>query len=220
MRTAWASTSTTAHSARERSNAGPSIRRSRSSSVKIPDPLRLTARSEREAKERYVRFLQRALRCVAPHASLRIGSAPGSTESNVYSLHWTPEPIRAEAPDGKPIFLTIDQLVALGDDSLFPGDVKFKTLKYFYGVSTDPSADPFLYWHWNPSDQGWPYPHVHSEVRDPLNRSMRLHIPTGGRISVEQVLRFLILEGIVRACDPDWESRLDDGHKRFMTAQR
>lgn len=87
--------------------------------------------------------------------------------------------------------------------------IRYAIRSYFYGLSNRADAEEFfLYWHWNPVDRNWPYPHVHAPVADPLDRGMRLHVPTGGPVAIEHVLDFLLRERLVEPAHDDWSETL------------
>lgn len=186
--------------------------------MRVPRPWRIRAKTEAQAKQRYVGFLRQAARCVSPSADLRIGEAAAG-DGRIFALDWF-QPVVARRPDGGSLFIRIEQALMLESDPWFPRERKFRTLQYFYGVREHEDGDEFLYWHWNPADARWSYPHIHTAVEDPAGRSMRLHIPSGGRVSIEQVLLFLLRENLVVPEHPDWESTLAEGHGRFRYAQR
>ncbi len=110
----------------------------------------------------------------------------------------------------------MDQLLQVQRNPDYARELKYRTLAYFYSVSATAHGDPFLYWHWNPSDTKWPYPHMHASiVGDPGGRGSRLHIPTGQRVTIEQVIGFLIRENLATPALDDWEAVLADGQRRF-----
>jgi small subunit ribosomal protein S6 len=73
---------------------------------------------------------------------------------------------------------------------------------YFYAIRRIDDDGQLLAWHWDAARP--PPPHVHAPVEDPRGRGRRLHIPTGGRVSLAQVLRFLIEEWDVVPARRDW----------------
>ena len=92
------------------------------------------------------------------------------------------------------------------------------TATYVYALYDHPdtaSVEPLIRWHWNRDDPNWSAPHVHVAIPDPQGKGVDLHIPTGGRVSIEQVVTFLIRDlDVVPALD-DWEAVLAEGQARF-----
>jgi hypothetical protein len=118
--------------------------------------------------------------------------------------------------------LRMRQAVQPVRDEDFVGEFRFTTRAYVYSIHSGldfSSADPLLYWHWNPSDDDRG-PHVHAPVADPSGRGLRLHLPTGRRVSVEQIVEHLIEDWEVVPARADWRAVLDDGRERFDTYRR
>lgn len=134
-------------------------------------------------------------------------------------LAWSDYPTEVRQPNGAPLFLKFDQAFQIVPHPTYKGERKLLTRAYFYGVCTSQDADPILYWHWNPEDKNWPYPHLHAPVADPAIKGMRLHIPTGQRVTIEQVLGFLICEVMIKPVHENWEADLKDGQRRFEIFQ-
>lgn len=55
---------------------------------------------------------------------------------------------------------------------------------------------------------------MHISVPDPLGKGTKLHIPTGSRVTVEQVLSFLIRDWGVQAVD-GWQEAIGESQARF-----
>ena len=60
-----------------------------------------------------------------------------------------------------------------------------------------------------------PYPHIHTSINDHLGRGTRLHIPTGKRVTVEQIVAFLISEMNVVPVVDEWAEILGEHQLRF-----
>ncbi len=91
------------------------------------------------------------------------------------------------------------------------------TREYAYRVS-DERDDLLAEWHWHPmtqiSDDDAPWPHLHAYgVRDALTLH-KLHLPTG-RVALEAVVRFLILDLDVVPRRDDWRAILDRHEEQF-----
>ena len=180
----------------------------------VPQSSRQPARTETELRSRYITVLARAIRCVHPTVQPRIGPSPRAGAFR--SLAWSEEPIPVPTPRGDQLYLAIDQLLEIVPNPDYPGEIKYSTRMYSYAVyeSEQPDAPTLFHWHWNPASD-WPDPHLHLSIEDPRQRGPRLHIPTGGRVTIETVLRFLIREQMVTPANDDWEQQLSDGQRLF-----
>ena len=102
-------------------------------------------------------------------------------------------------------------------DGRFRGEYRIAIRAYHYAVGRSATDDPgFLSWDWHPgSSLDYPYPHIHVPIPDPSGRGYRLHVPTGKRVTVEQVVGFLIQELLVEPARPDWAEVLEDTQRRY-----
>ena len=149
-----------------------------------------------------------------------LGQTP--RDSNEVSLRSNPEPIHLRTRDGAAYFLRLRQLLQFVNDDRFRGEVRLSTRAYIYSIYDSPGmmeVEPLVYWHWSPPTDGRD-PHVHAPVGDPAGRGMRLHLPTGRRVSVEQIVEHLIEEWGVVPARADWRSVLQDNRTRFETYRR
>ena len=85
----------------------------------------------------------------------------------------------------------------------------------FYQVR-DRSGAEIIAFHWHPRRRDSPdFPQFHVTSRvGAVEVSRRHHVPTG-RVSLEAVVRFLIVELGVALRRDDWEDVLADGERRF-----
>jgi hypothetical protein len=95
------------------------------------------------------------------------------------------------------------------------------TTEYIYRVS-DERDDLLAAWHWHPMTQlsgdDAPWPHLHAYgVRDTLTLH-KLHLPTG-RVSLEAVIRFLVMDLDVAPRRADWRTVLDRREEQFRQAR-
>lgn len=86
---------------------------------------------------------------------------------------------------------------------------------YFYTFS-EQNGREIIAFHWHPESRDQPdFPHIH--VNSPSGASAihrKHHVPTG-RVSLESVVRFAIVELRVRPLRPDWERVLDASQADF-----
>lgn len=186
-----------------------------------PQSMRQPEDSESGAKSRYLGVLRQSISCVRSNVHLWLTPVPDGTRQ---SLTLSERPIALRPGEyGKPLFLTIAQSVEVVPHPEYQGDFKCSTRSYFYGLFDTDDVDhtyPFLAWHWQPDDQRWRDPHVHAPLPDDLGRHQvggKLHTPTGGRVWLEEVIRFLLKERLAAPAagmENTWEQALDDAQKR------
>jgi hypothetical protein len=91
------------------------------------------------------------------------------------------------------------------------------TTEYIYEV-TDESDEPIATFHWHPAaaqagdEEHWP--HIHAYGAREILTLHKLHLPTG-RISLEAVVRFLIVDLDVVPRRNDWSDILDRHEAQF-----
>ena len=123
---------------------------------------------------------------------------------------------------GVPLYVRVLQTGFVVPDPRYPGEWKVSTATYVYALYDRPdtaTAEPLIRWHWDRDNPNWPEPHVHVAVPDPQGKGVDLHIPTGARVSIEQVVAFLIRDMGVTPAIPDWQDVLGDGQARFDAFQ-
>jgi hypothetical protein len=89
------------------------------------------------------------------------------------------------------------------------------TVAYDYRLSRSDGAE-LLSWHWHPHILDFRWPHMHV-ARGPVSR--RAHLPTG-RVSIESVIRLLLMDLGVRSLRPDWAAVLDETEGLFLRYRR
>jgi hypothetical protein len=127
------------------------------------------------------------------------------------------DPATVRRRHGKALYLKATQsfhVVQLADG---PPEFKVTTDGYAYTVTETKDLTTELFaWHWHPGTR--PDPHLHIGRAHPDHSSLaKLHVPTG-RVLLEAVTRFLIVDLDVRPLDPDWEAVLDDVTRRVKRA--
>ena len=183
-----------------------------------PDAWRQKASTPAEARDRYRRFIQRALSCLDSRVFCRVLQVRG----NAVTLRTVARLMKLDTAAGSSLYLEIFQTGLVVPDPRYGGEWKISTVSYTYAVYDRPdieSAEALIRWHWNRDNPNWPAPHVHVAVPDPQGKGVDLHIPTGARVSIEQVVAFLIRDMGVTPAIPDWQDVLGDGQARFDAFQ-
>jgi hypothetical protein len=99
-------------------------------------------------------------------------------------------------------------------------ECRVKTEAYTYEIEDEESRHELFAFHWEPaapnSKIAIPHMHVGFAVRDSgLRVDNKAHIPTG-RVAVEDVVSFLILELGVAPLHPGWNRTVEDKRAAFM----
>lgn len=104
----------------------------------------------------------------------------------------------------KRLYMTVKMQYRVTKAEGVKGPWKVSTAAYFYALH-DAEQRELIAFHWHPETEGQKDPHLHfygaSNVAAFLEK---VHLPTG-RISLEQFLRFLIVELKVKPLRNDWE---------------
>lgn len=177
--------------------------------------MRDPARTKAAARTRYTNYLQQTLSFVTL-AVWRVVPVP--RQEGVYSLDHSEETIPLRRGKGfAPLSLAARQLFAYHHDTENTGDWRCRTLGYAYTVfeGTDLSRE-LLAWHWHPSSRPDTHLHVGKGHPDLSGLSHKAHVPTG-RVSLEEVVAFLIRDLMVEPQRDDYEAILDDTLTRFKT---
>src|SRR5262249_4659329 len=86
---------------------------------------------------------------------------------------------------------------------------KVSTVAYMYGIQDENKVELLAY-HWHPRttpQHGYPHPHLYEGTSARV--LSKLHVPTR-RISLEELVRFLITEMKVAPLKDDWEKILGE----------
>lgn len=174
--------------------------------------MRDPARNEREALRRYKRVLQRSLGVVTQAVWV---TGEREQARGTHFLRTSEVPLRLTSVGGGYVYLAANQSFTYEKHGRFVGEYKVKTLGYIYAVGLGPSReDTIVAWHWHPENRPDCHAHVYAP-HDLLPEGLaELHIPTS-RVSMEQVLRFLIQDLGVRA-RTGWEDAIADSEGRFL----
>ena len=167
------------------------------------------ARSDAEAKARFLGVLNRSLSAVCRN-SVWIVSPLAGGQFNAFT---SPKPaIRLRVPDGPDLYLrSTIRFQYVADDRFTRGERKVSTDLYAHTVGTSDSLKPQLYsWEWSTAQA----PHLHVRRGDPDYGGLgKLHLPTG-RVFFEDVLRFLVTEHGVPPARDDWQDVLGEGLRK------
>ncbi len=153
-------------------------------------------------------------------AQLYVGPSPQGSANSV-SLEPFSNPIPLKVHGGERLYLLLGQQGEVIKDGRFRGEYRITTRAYHYAVLRSESEDTgFLSWDWHPgSTPDYPYPHIHVPIAEPTGRGNRLHVPTGKRVTVEQVVGFLIQELLVEPAREDWAAVLEETQHRYDVYQ-
>lgn len=130
------------------------------------------------------------------------------------------DPVQLDRAGAPPLFLwaTQDFHTALGTGSR-RRDWKVYTDGYAYTVSEDPNLSyELLSWHWHPRTRV--DTHLHIGKSHPTHGGLAdYHVPSG-RVSFEQVARFLLTDLGVTPARDDWDAVLSASHSLFVKFRR
>jgi hypothetical protein len=173
---------------------------------------RIPARTDADAKKRFLSVLNKALSAVSSTALWRVGiSGDGNAAFTV------PEVVALPTPDPElTIHLRSTMRFSYESHPTFSGERKVATSYYAHTVGQDEELQPQLYsWEWAAAEPT--YPHLHLRRSDPAFHGLgKLHIPTG-RVFFEDVLQFLIRDHDVKPAREDWAEVLEECHRRVST---
>jgi hypothetical protein len=182
--------------------------------------VREPAKSPAAARTRYVRFLQLSLSCLTKAVWFFTPGPPGR-QDDVVALVASEAPVRLQRSHGPSrLSPSPTQLFKIIPDERYEGEYKAQTLAYIYTVHIEAGSSEdaeFVAWHWHPPTtpgRTEPHPHVHAEHRLSGLSMSRLHIPTG-RVSFEQVVRFLVDDLEVVPPRHDWRDVIAESEERF-----
>jgi hypothetical protein len=121
-------------------------------------------------------------------------------------------------------YLCLYQRLGLRREERFLTTLEYK---YQYQESEDEETWIFRYEYQREPEEGYPYPRSHLHVNAaPESYSSgkpfpRLHLPTGARVTVEDVVRHLVNEHEVPVISPDnWQDVLEGAEHAFGEIQR
>jgi len=181
----------------------------------VPEPRPadyIKARSDAEAKQRYLRFLQASLSAVHPNAQWKV--LPRKTDGQ-WSAVTVPDWLSLETPGGpeEQVYLRATQVYEYIDHAERSGERKVATRDYAYTLADgEERRNEIFSWQWHPTT-GKEDPHLHAH-RGRSGTLGKLHLPTG-RIAFEDVLLFLVDDWGLTPCQDDGEQTLRESRSRF-----
>lgn len=165
----------------------------------------MPGRTPDQARTAFLGPLYRALSGVTRAQFFYRPHAPGETEI----LTLSESPLELGSDRLGRLGVALDQQYVLVETEGRASDRwKVSTRAYRYRIDGDGGSE-MASWHWHP-EVGPPRPHAHVQ-HGPL---AGLHLPTG-RVSIEGILRFLIVELGVPPLRDDWQEVLDVAQEEF-----
>lgn len=141
----------------------------------------MSGRTEREAAENFVGFLQETISCVT-----RESFTVFPQSKKLYKI-WTNPSFELPTRSGARLFLSVTQVFRVVPHPDEIGHFKVKTREYSYRLSqrVNVEAREILAYHWHPNDFAVRYPHLH------VARVPRVHFPTS-RVCLEDFILMVI----------------------------
>jgi hypothetical protein len=137
------------------------------------------------------------------------GSAVNRLESLALNLG-SPSRLR-----GKHLYVTVKLQYRVTHAEGESGPWKVSTAAYFYALHDEKQRE-IMAFHWHPETEGQKQPHLHLyDASNIATMLAKVHVPTG-RITLEQYLRFLIVELKVRPLRSDWQKVLEGTERKHL----
>lgn len=175
----------------------------------------MAGRTPHEAVQNFLGPLQRTLSRFTPNV-LFVGGGYFLGAEHVATVN-----------GGLPFPLAGDQLLSLVLNMRYriieapepaAGPWRVETTGYLYSILREQKE--LITYHWHPASAvTWPHLHLGPESGDVLSELTRVHVPTGRRVAVEQVLR-LAFELGAQPLANDWEDMLNSSLSLFERWRR
>lgn len=166
----------------------------------------MAARTEKEAADNFVGFLQETLSCITPQALTAYQQS-----KKLYKVWFNP-PAELNTRSGATLFLSITQVFGVSADPLNVRRFKAHTREYSYRLLQGARAEAreIVAYHWHPHDSELHDPHLH------VARVARVHFPTS-RVCVEDFIRMVLKYYGARATmrRSEWEGILEKNRRAF-----
>lgn len=158
----------------------------------------MAGKTAREAVDRFLAPLQRALSCVTNAVlQCKLPAKP-----SLHSAATLFPQIRLKAAT-ETFYLTVALHFLVIDEASARGRYRVKTTAYYYSL-LDAGEKEIIAYHWHPhSDVAFPHLHICSGARVGRVDLRNAHIPTG-RVALEDFLRMAITEFGVTPRRDDW----------------
>jgi len=168
--------------------------------------------------EEFLRPLRRVVSCATPRIlNVRGGYHPSEKPHTVLIADGLPAPL---AGPGRLRLRLVHhyRIIETADER---GPWRVSTGGYFYSLD-DPDNREIIAYQWHPEGRSpMQFPHLHLGSGAGCRREdlAAAHCPTG-RISVEEFLRFAIVDLHVEPLRPDWADVFDEAQRNFETWRR
>ena len=171
----------------------------------------MAGRTPHQAVRNFIDPLNKAVSCITQNIVVASGSDPNNPQA-VSVNKGKPSKLKGEFN----LFLAVMMRYQITKISGISGPWKVSTRAYYYGINNH-RGEEILAYHWHPN-VGPLYPHLHiHNGSNILPISAKTHIPTR-RLSLEEILRFLIIELKVSPLKSNWDTILKNTqskHEQF-----
>ena len=166
----------------------------------------MSGRTPADAVHNFLDPVRDALSCIVVPALQVGGGYHQSPEPHVMLLAGG-EPVPLKGP--RKLALTVHHHYRVVEAEGELGPFKVRSAAYIYAVD-DASGDEVVSYHWHPlTTPDITFAHLHfRRVADEYQELLHGHFPTG-RVSIERLVRFLIVELAVEPVRGDWQTVLD-----------
>jgi hypothetical protein len=171
----------------------------------------MAGRTQAEAVQNFIDPIRKALSCVTNMVAQVSGYHASQNPLGLTINGGSPLPLKCEHKTR----IAIRQQFAVVSGEGERGPWKVSTENYIYEIE-DEERNRLVAYHWHPGT-GKDAPHLHVGMGVGLEARpdfMHAHLPTG-RVSIEEVLRWVIEECGVEPNRTDWKSVLDETQGRF-----
>jgi hypothetical protein len=167
----------------------------------------MPGRNSREALQRFVEPLQRAVSCLTSSILLHTGASVSDTP---HFLRLSDDPSMIGQDRRFTLQLRLRYYMVRTEGDREPWQVQTSEYAYTLSWGREPGENILAY-HWHPDGRSpitFPHLHLYAGAQLGLQSLQNAHIPTG-RVGTEAVIRFLIEELDVIPLRPDWRQILD-----------
>ena len=167
----------------------------------------MAGKNPHQAVQNFIRPINEALSCVTDERAVASGDDP--SEAQALSFRHEASKLKSSPV----LFLTVNIRFHIRQAKGKKGPWKVSTSAYYYGIQ-DSDRREILAYHWHPG-VGPTYPHLHfHSATGSAKQLSKTHMPTK-RISLEEVLRFIIEELGVKPMRSNWKDVVEGTQKRY-----